>query len=441
MQVSVESNGALERTMKVELPEDRVSGEVENRLQNLSRTTRIQGFRPGKAPLRIVRQRFGQRVRQEVVGELVQQSFYEAIGREKLRPVAGPEINPLEAGTGKGIRYTARFEVLPDFEPASPEGLEIERTLCDITEANIDLMVETLRRQHRRFEPVNRASCDGDVVEVNFTGRVDGAPFEGGEAKEFRVELGAARLIDGFDEGLKGREAGAEFQLDLRFPDEYRVEILRGKPVTFGITVLKVLEPVLAELNEEFFSAFGVKEGGADAFRREVREHMDREAGAVIRNRLRDSVVDAVHKANAIQLPSVLVQQEQQRLSQQVKENLKRYGIAPETTDDKLTDPSLFEEQARKRVAVQLVVAEIIRRQDIKPDAARVRSTVESLARSYEDPAAIVSWYYADRSRLAEVEATVLEDAVIDWIAARARVKEVKVAFDDLVNKRQTESN
>jgi trigger factor len=177
-----------------------------------------------------------------------------------------------------------------------------------------------------------------------------------------------------------------------------------------------------------------------DAFRREVREHMDREAAAVIRNRLRDSVVDAVHKANAIQLPTVLVQQEQQRLGEQVKENLKRYGIAPEAAGEKLTDPALFQEQARKRVAVQLVVAEIIRRQDIKPDAARVRTTVENMARSYEDPAAIVSWYYADRSRLAEVEAMVLEDAVIDWIASRAKIREVKVAFDELVNKRQTES-
>lgn len=439
MQVSVESTGALERTMKVELPEDRVSGEVESRLQNLSRTTRIQGFRPGKAPLRIVRQRFGQRVRQEVVGELVQQSFYEAIGREKLRPVAGPVINPLEANSGAGIRYTARFEVLPEFEPAVPESLEVERTLCEITDANIDTMVETLRRQHRRLEPVNRPARDGDVLELNFTGHVDGAPFEGGEAKEFRVELGAARLIEGFDAGLKDRETGARFQLDLRFPDDYRVETLRGKPVTFDVEVLKVLEPVLPELNEEFFTTFGVREGGAEAFRREVREHMDREAAAVIRNRLRDSVVEAVHKANEIQLPTVLVQQEQLRLGEQVKENLKRYGIAPEAAGDKLTDPALFEQQARKRVAVQLVVAEIIRRQDIKPDAARVRTTVENLARSYEDPAAIVSWYYADRSRLAEVEAMVLEDAVIDWIAARAKIREVKVAFDELVNKRQTE--
>ena len=439
MQVSVESTGVLERTMRVELPEDRVSGAVESRLQNLLRTTRIQGFRPGKAPLRIVRQRFGQRVRQEVVGELVQQSFYEAVGKEQLRPVAGPEINPLEANAGNGIRYTAKFEVLPEFEPAQPESLEIEKTTCDISAANVDTMVETLRKQHRRMNPVERAAQQGDVLELNFSGRVAGEPFAGGEAKEFKVELGSARLLAGFEEGLKGHQAGEEFQLNLQFPDDYRIESLRGKPVTFDVKVLQVLEPQLPELNDEFFIAFGIKEGGADAFRQEVHEHMEREAAVVIRNRLRDSVVAAIHKSNEIALPMVLVQREKQRLSEQLKANLKAYGVKTDSDDDRFRDPALFEEQAKKRVAVQLVVAEIVRRQELKANPARVRAMIESTARSYEDPAAIVNWYYADRSRLADVEALVLEDEVIDWIAGRAKVRTVQVAFDELVNKRQTE--
>jgi len=440
MQVSVESTGLLERTMRVELPEDRVSGAVESRLQNLVRTTRIQGFRPGKAPLRIVRQRFGQRVRQEVVGELVQQSFYEAVGKEQLRPVAGPEINPLEANAGNGIRYTAKFEVLPEFEPAAPEKLEIEKTTCEISVANVDTMVETLRKQHRRMNPVERAAMMGDVVELNFSGRVAGEAFAGGEAKEFKVELGSARLLEGFEQGLIGHQGGEEFQLDLRFPDDYRVVELRGKPVTFDVKVLQVLEPQLPELNGEFFVAFGIKEGGVDAFRQEVREHMEREAAVVIRNRLRDSVVTAIHKSNEIALPVVLVQREKHRLGEQLKANLKAYGVQPDAGDERFRDPALFEDQARKRVAVQLVVAEIVRRQELKANPARVRAMIEDNAKSYEDPAAIVSWYYADRSRLADVEALVLEDEVIDWISARARVREVQVGFDELVNKRQTES-
>jgi trigger factor len=439
MQVSVESVGALERLMRVEVPEDQVSGEVESRLENLSRTTRIQGFRPGKVPLRIVRQRFGQRVRQEVVGELVQRSFYEAIGRERLRPAAGPEINPLEAGAGGGIRYTARFEVLPEFEPAAPEGLEVERVLCDITESNIDTMIQTLRRQHRTLNPTDRPSRTGDVVEVDFTGRVDGEVFEGGQARAFRMELGEGRLLQGLEDGLSGRRAGESFQLNLKFPDDYRIETLRGKPVTFDVSVLKVMEPVLPEADEAFFAAFGVKEGGADAFRKEVREHMEREATVVIRNRLRDSVIDAVHRANAITLPTSLVEREKQRFSEQLKSSLKAQGVRAGLDPDKLADPALFDAQARKRVTVQLVVGEIIRRQNLKPDPARVRALIESMSRSYEDPAAIVNWYYADHARLADAEAMVLEDEVIEWIAARARTREVRVAFDELVNKRQTE--
>lgn len=440
MQVSVESTGILERTMRVELPEDRVSGEVETRLQNLSRTTRIQGFRPGKAPLSIVRQRFGQRVRQEVVGELVQQSFYEAIGKEKLRPVAGPEINPLEANAGSGIRYTAKFEVLPEFEPAAAESLEIEKTVCDITDANLDTMVETLRKQHSTTAPVARAARMGDVLELNFSGRVDGGPFTGGDAKDFKVELGSARLLEGFEEGLKDRMAGEAFQLNLKFPENYRVESLRGKPVTFDVTVHQVLEPKLPELNADFFAAFGVQEGGEAVFRKEVREHMEREAAVVIRNRMRDSVVAAVQKSNDIALPAVLVEREKQRFTEQLKANLKSYGVKADSNDERFSNPALFEDQARKRVAVQLVVAEIIRRQDLKANPARVRAMIESTAKSYEDPAAIVNWYYADRSRLSEVEALVLEDEVIDWIAGRAKVTEVQVGFDELVNKRQTES-
>ncbi|MBI1732656.1 MAG: trigger factor [Gammaproteobacteria bacterium] len=438
MQVSIESTGALQRVMRVELPEDRVSVEVESRLESLSRTTRIQGFRPGKAPLRIVRQRFGQRVRQEVVGELVQRSFYEAIGKEKLRPASGPEISPLEANSGNGIRYTAKFEVLPDFDPAAPENLEVERTACEITEANIDTMVETLRKQHRTLNPVDRGARGGDVIEVNFTGRVDGGSFEGGDAREFRMELGAGRLLEGFEDGLKDRKAGDTFQLNLKFPDDYRVAALRGKPVTFDVSVLKVLESILPELDETFFATFGVRDGGAEGFRKEVREHMEREAAAVIRNRLRDSVIDAVYRANAISLPDILVEREKQRFSEQLRSSLKTRGITADI--DKTLKPELFDAQARRRVTVQLVVGEIIRRQVLKPDPARVRALIESTSRSYEDPAAIVSWYYADRSRLAEMEAMVLEDEVIEWLAARARVREVRVPFDELVNKRQTES-
>lgn len=438
MQVSIKATGKLERSMRVEVPEERISAEVENRLKHLSRTTRLQGFRPGKAPMKLIKQRFGQQVRREVVGEVVQSSFFEAVSQEKLRPAGSPRIDPLEAEQGAGVKYTAQFEVLPEFELRAVEKLKIEKPACEIADADIDTMVETLRRQRSRLEQTDRASRTGDVVDIDFRGTVGSEPFEGGEGKGLRVELGAGRLIPGFEEGLADRKAGDEFRLELEFPKDYHAEALKGRAAAFEVKVNQVLEPVLPELDEQFYADFGVKEGGVEAFRKEVREHMEREAAGVIRTRVRDAIMDALYKVHDIDLPRTLVEQEQHRLRHQFEHNLKRYGIEAEAADDRLRDPKLFEEQARKRVALQLIVAEIVRSNELRPDPARVRAMIEKNAQSYEDPAAIVSWYYADRQRLAEVESLVLEDAVIDWISGKARVTEQAVPFDELVNNRQT---
>jgi trigger factor len=438
MQVSIKATGKLERSMRVEVPEERISAEVENRLRHLSRTTKLQGFRPGKAPMKLIKQRFGQQVRREVVGEVVQSSFFEAVSREKLRPAGSPRIDPLEAEQGAGLKYTAQFEVLPEFELRAVEKLKIEKPVCDITEADVDRMVQTLRKQRSRLEKTDRESRTGDVVEIDFQGTIDGAPFEGGEGKALRVELGLGRLIPQFEAGLAGRRTGAEFSLNVEFPQDYHAEALRGRGAVFAVKLNQVWESLLPELNEEFYRMFGVKDGGADAFRREVREHMQREAASVIRNRVRDAIMDALYKVHDIELPRTLVEQEQHRLRHQFEHNLKHYGIEAEAADDRLKDPKLFEEQARKRVALQLIVGEIVRANGLKPDPARVREVIEQNAQSYEDPAAIVNWYYADRQRLAEVENLVLEDAVIDWISGRAKVSERGVPFDELVNNRQT---
>lgn len=438
MQVSIKATGTLERSMRVEVPEERISAEVANRLQHLSRTTRLQGFRPGKAPLKLIQQRYGQQVRREVVGEVVQATFYEAVSREKLRPAGNPRIDPLEAEQGSGLRYTASFEVLPEFELHAPDTLDVQRPVCAISEADVDAMVETLRRQRRRLEPVERASGRGDVVDIDFRGTIDGAAFSGGEGKGMRIELGAGRMIPGFEDGLSGHGPGESFKLELRFPDDFQNPELKGKPVVFEVSINKVLESVLPELNDDFYRAFGVGDGGSDAFRREVREHMEREAAAVIRNRVRDSVMDALFRSHEIELPRTLVERERHQLKHQFEHTLKQHGVAMQDDDARLQDPQLFEQQARRRVTLQLVVGEIVRRHDLKPDPAKVRALIERNAQSYEDPAAIVGWYYADRERLAEVENVVLEDAVIDWVSERARVTDQEVAFDALVNNRQT---
>jgi len=436
MQVSVESTGKLEREMRVEVPEERIASEVQNRLARLSRTTKVDGFRPGKVPFKVIQQRYGQQVRQEVVGEVVQSSFYEAISQEQLRPAGTPSIDPLNAEQGQGLSYTAKFEIYPEIRLEPVTDLEVEKTVCDIAEADIDRMVEVLRKQRSELEDVDRAARSGDTVEIDFEGRLDGEPFEGGSGTDFRLELGSGRFIQGFEEGLEGRSAGEEVVLNLTFPEDYQNETLAGREVTFTVKIKKVLEPVLPELDDAFFAQFGVEEGGESAFREELRKHMEREAESAVRNRQREACLDALLAANEIEIPKSLIHEESHRLLHQFEQQLKAYGVAD---DQPLPhDPGVFEERARKRVATQLILMEIIRSQDLKADADKVREIIEKNAQNYEDPSAVINWYYGDKQRLGEVEAMVLEDQVIDWIMENARVKEVEVTFDELVNKGQT---
>jgi len=437
MQVSVESNGPLGNTLRVEVPEDRITGAVEHRLKSLSRTTRIQGFRPGKAPIKVIQQRFGSRVRDEVVGEIIKSSFFEAITREKLRPAGNPEFGNLDSDQGKGLTYTATFEVLPEFELADIAQLAITRPVCTISDADIDKMVGVLREQKSELHPVEREARTGDTVEIDYTGTIDGNEFPGGTGTGMKVELGARRLIDGFEDGLIGACGGEQRTLDLQFPDDYHNKEVAGKPVQFKIQLNSVQEPVLPELDESFFAGFGVREGGMDAFRQQVREHLERESEQAVSRRLRDGVMDALHEANRLELPETLVNQERQRMRHRFEHNLKAQGIAT----DKLPgdrDTDLFVEQARKQVALQLIVAELIRVNDLKPDPAKVRSIIEKNAESYQDPAAIINWYYADKHRLEDIESLALEQEVIDWVVEKARVTDQEMSFDECVNNRQT---
>lgn len=438
MQVSVESNGTLERTMKVEVPEEKIAAEVENRLKSLTKTTKIQGFRPGKVPLKLIQKRYGAGVRKEVVGELVQNSYNDAITQEKLRPAGMPKIDPLEAELGHGLAYTAKFEVMPEIELVAVEELSIEKPVCEIVEEDTEKMIETLRKQRQKFNVVERETKIGDKVKIDFKGEMDGEVFEGGEANDFELELGSNSLIPGFEDGLVGKKAGDEVTLELNFPDPYQKEEFAGKPVRFMVTVHEVKEAVLPELDDEFFKDFGVSEGGHEAFVEEIKQHMSRESEAALRNRQRDAVMDALHEANKINLPKTMIEAEQQNMQQQFTKNLEQYGVDSKNAPP--VDIAMFEEQATKRVALQLIVAELIRQNDLKIEPSKVRALLEKNAESYEDPGAIINWYYSDKSRLAEVEAVVMEDAVIDWITSKASITELNLRFDELMNKGQTET-
>ena len=439
MQVKVESNSSLERTVTVEVPEDKIATEVESRLKSLSRTTRIQGFRPGKAPFKIIQQRFGEQVRQEVVGKVLQSSLSEAITQENLRLAGNPEIGKFDAEQGKGLSYTAKFEVLPEIQLTPVEELEIEKPSCEITEQDIDKMVEVLQKQNFELQDVERETAAEDIIEVDYTGYIEGEAFEGGTATDFKIDLGQKRLIDGFEDGLIGKKPGEELTLNLEFPENYHAKDLAGKPVEFKVTIKKVSEKVLPELNDEFYKKFGIEEGGLEAFRDQIRDHMTREADQSMQNRRRDSVMKALQAANKVDLPGVLVKQEKQRLKGQFEQNLKRQGL---NIDDMKNpeDDGIFEEQARDRVALQLIVSELIRAHDIKVDDARVRELVMKYAEGYQDPNAVVNWYYSDKQRLAEIEAQALENELIDWIVERAKIRETNLTFDECMNKGQTES-
>ena len=440
MQVSVETTGSLERSVTVDVPEERISSAVEERLKSMSRTSRIQGFRPGKAPLRVIKQRFGAQVRKEVVEKLVTSSFYEAVSKEDLKPVGRPLIDPLQEKVGEGLSYTATFEVLPEFKLNPVEDLEIEKPVCPITDADVDGMIDKLRRQRRDFRVEERAAREGDRVNVNCRGLVDGEAQDNLKMGDLDIEIGENIFIPGFEEGLIGAAAGQSLTLNLTFPDDYNNEDLAGKPVVFELEVNHVAESVLPELDEEFFEAFGVKEGGEQAFRQEIRRHMEREVDVASRTRLRDATMQSLHDANEIEVPNTLVNAEFERMKGMLVKDMEMRGVAKEVAAQFTANEEL-RNTARRQVALQLLTAEIISSQELRASPEKVREIIEKRAQSYEDSASLINWYYNDKERLAEIEALALEDEVINWISTRGRVKEVPLSFDELMNKGQTQQH
>lgn len=436
MQVSLDTTGTLERRLRVEVPEDRIATEVQSRLKDLSRRTRIDGFRPGKVPFKVVEKRFGTQVRQEVIGDVLRSTFRDAVVQEKLRPAGEPTIDPLVAEPGQGLAYTATFEVYPEVTVGPVAALEIERPVCEISDADLDAMTETLRQQRRTWEEVDRPAAEGDQVNVDFTGYVDGEPFEGGQATRFDVELGHANLIPGFESGLVGARAGEERELNLTFPENYGHTGLAGKPAVFKVQVNKVSEARPPAVDEAFFKLFDITEGGLERFRAELRENLERERDQLLRTRVKDRVMDALLAANTVEVPKALVESESRRLFEELKQTIAMRGADPAQIDG--LDLSRFADQATKRVKLGLILSELIQANGLKLDPAKVRGIVEGLAQSYREPAAVVKWYYEDRRRLADVEAAALEEEVVSWVLERAAVLDVSTTFDALRNPGQT---
>ena len=419
------------------MPEERIAGAVEERLKSMSRTSRIQGFRPGKAPLRVLRQRFGSQVRREVVENLVSSSFYEAVSAEDLKPAGAPLIDPLREKVGEGLSYTATFEVMPEVKLNPVEDLVVEKPVCRITDADVDGMIEKLRRQRRDFREVERGARDGDRVNVNYRGMVDGATPDNLTADDVDIQIGEGLFIPGLEEGLVGAVAGQPLELNLTFPENYNNEELSGKPVVFRLQVNHVAEVVLPELDAAFFAAFGVSEGGEQAFRQEIRRHMEREVETAARTRFRDSMMQSLYEANEMEVPNTLVDAECRRLRDLFIRDMGVRGVSEEVLSRAADSPEL-KTTARRQVALQLLTAEIISAQQLRASPEKVREIIDKRAQSYEDSNALINWYYNDKERLAEIEAVALEDEVINWISSRSKAREVSLTFDELMNKGQT---
>ena len=427
MQVSVENTSALERRMTIGVPAERIEAEVNKRLQQTAQKAKIPGFRPGKVPMSVIRQRYEADARQEALGNIIQASFYEAVVEQKLNPAGQPSVEPKVFEKGKDLEYIATFEVFPEFEVTGLDTIAVERLSAEVADADLDKMLEVLRKQNTRFEVTERAAQNEDQLNIDFVGKVDGEEFAGGSAKGTQLVLGSGRMIPGFEEGLVGAKAGEERVLTLTFPEDYQNLDLAGKTAEFTVKVNTVSEPKLPELNEEFFAQFGIKETGLEGFRTEVRKNMERELRQAIKSKVKNQVMDGLLAANPIEVPKSLLSNEVDRLRVQA---VQQFGgnIKP----DQLP-AELFEEQANRRVVLGLIVAEVVKQFDLKPDEDRVREMIQEMASAYQEPEQVVAWYYKNDAQLNEVRSVVLEEQVVDTVLQKAKVTDKAVSYEEAV--------
>jgi trigger factor len=431
MQVSIESGEGLERRMRVELPADQVQRAVEQKLQNLSTTVRMDGFRPGKVPLRLVRQRFGKSVRQEVIGDMIQSSFFEAARKQEVKPAGQPRIEDLDLDAAS---YVAVFEVVPQVILADLSAQEVKRPQVSVTDDDVQAMIEKLRRQRASWVVVERTAEEGDQLMISFKGLIDGEPFDGGSAEDVPVVLGSGSLLDGFESGLVGASSGDSRSLALTFPDDYRVAKLAGKAATFEVEVKEVRNRVLPEIDEAFIKEFGIASGDRADFNADIRRNLEHELKQNLRSTIKDRVMNALLAANSFQVPSALVDQEAEELRKQARANFERQGHG-----SSLQLPlEIFKDQARRRISLGLLLAEIIDKQQLKVDQERVSAIITEFAQTYEEPEEVVSFYKSNASGRSHVEILVMEDMVVDWVLGQVRVEDEPLSFDAFMNPQQS---
>ena len=432
MQVSVEKTSELSRKMTVSVPEAVVQEKMAVRLKSLARDVKIDGFRPGKVPQQVVKKMFGDRVRGEIASDLINETYFDAIEGQDLKPVGHPHIQPLDEVDG--FKYTAVFEVYPEISLEGISQLEVLRPVATVNDSDVDQMIEKLRAQQQTWHIVDRPAQEQDNITISFSGTSEGENFTEGRVEDFQVVCGSKKMIPGFEENLLGLEVGAHKTFTLNFPEEYGNEKLAGKTAEFDVDVIKVEELLLAEINEVFVKAYGIEDGSVESFRVDVKNNMERELELALHGKLKGSVMDALFERIPLTIPNSLVDSEIENLKKPYIETAKRQK---KNLDELQLPRDMFEVRAKRRVALGLILGEIIQKNAIKLDGDKVRSTIEDMAKSYERPQDVVNWYYTDESRLNEVQQMVLEDQAIEWLVAQAKVSDKPVNFSDVMDRQQ----
>ncbi|GMV57470.1 MAG: trigger factor [Betaproteobacteria bacterium] len=432
MQQNIETLGALERRVDLTVPAAEIEKEVSARLNRLSRTVRMPGFRPGKVPLKMVAASYGAQVQAEVLNDKIGQAFSAIVSASKLRVAGMPRVEPKTGAEGGDVAFSATFEVYPEIRIGDLSAVEVRRAVCPVGDAEIDETIAIMRKQRATYHAVERGAADGDRVIVDYRGSLDGTPFEGGTATHFPFTVGEGRMLAEFEAAVRGMKADESKTFPLTFPADYRAPELAGRTVQFDVTVKKVEEPKLPAVDAEFAKSLGVADGDLAKMRDEIRANLEREVGVRLKSRTKESVMNALLASTSFEVPKTLVREDQQRLAEMARADLAARGVQAK---DAPIPVELFAAQAERRVRLGLLLAELVRSENLQARQDQIRKAIEDIAQSYERPAEVIQWYLGNRERVAEIESVVLEDNVVQWVLQRARVVDAPVAFNELMGR------
>ena len=426
MQVSLETGEGLERKLTIQVPAETVDKEVDDRLKSMTSRVKIDGFRPGKVPLKVVKQQYGNQIHQEVIGEMMQNTFRDAVVQKDLKLAGEPSIEPTNITLGETLEYIATFEVYPEVEIKNVSDLEVERTLAEVEQADIDKMIDTLRKQRATYDNVDRAAQNDDQVTVSFVGSIDGEKFEGGSADNIPLVLGSSSMIPGFEEQLVGKSVDDEVTVKVSFPDDYHVENLKGKPAEFVTKIISIAEAKTPELDDDFAKSFGVEEGGIDKLRSDILDNMTRELKEKVNIALKNNVMQALLDANNVLVPKSLIDAECGNLQQRMSE-------AGELQGGMSIPKEMFENEAKRRVGLGLLIGELVKVSEVKVDHDKVADKIKSIAATYEDPQEVIDHYSNNPQLKAGIESLVIEEMIVDWVLDQAKITDINSSFDEMM--------